>query len=639
MGFEVMRLYGAIQKVEPQDDGTVRVHGIAASEAVDDQGEIVRAEAMRGAVPDYMRFPALREMHQLSAAGTTLEAEVCEDGTTRIVAHVVDPIAVAKVKSGVYRGFSIGGRVTQREPGNPKAITGLVLNEISLVDRPANPEAVFDCWKASSASNGPRNRAEASAPTRASHEVFNAPIQVWACGVPDHRHLAKSDALKCLGKRSAGPTAVKTAIVSTIPPMAKDEGIKPDQPAGDVQYADPGYQPAGKKRYPIKEGPPFAGNAEKTSRGALTKALGEVGHIARVIIDLDQLTNILHTAAMESGVSQDPGRVESLITELCGLLNVLLAEEVDEILGGAEIEGSPPGPEMMGILAAAAGGAGVALIAALLGKNKSRMRERTADLLAQARRSQADQALLEMAYRACNNCVMVGGLSAGETEHIRKARDHLLQAGAVPAENPVFDSTADEDFEPQALAATIQMMEIAHQCLSGLSDGTLCGETPKLEMQHSAEVMEHLDEAHRHLIAAGATCEAAGASGSDMPAEEGQPGGVRPTNFAKALAEARTGDAGLADMLAELVPTLERLTKRVDDIERAPLPPQMIAKGTVAISKEQDRGSIGGGGAELSPEAVASALAKMSKEEQTMMLIKASYANPIRVPGSAARER
>ena len=113
-----MRLYGAIQKVEPQDDGTVRVYGIATSEAVDDQGEIVRADAIRAAIPDYMRFPALREMHQLSAAGTTLEAEVGEDGTTRIVAHVVDPVAVAKVKNQVYRGFSIGGRVTQREPGN-----------------------------------------------------------------------------------------------------------------------------------------------------------------------------------------------------------------------------------------------------------------------------------------------------------------------------------------------------------------------------------------------------------------------------------------------------------------------------------------------------------------------------------------
>src|ERR1700720_1189513 len=178
-----MRLYGAIQKVEPQDDGTVKVHGIASTESVDDQGEIVRAAAMRSAIPEYMRFPALREMHQLSAAGTALELDCGDDGITRIVAHVVDPVAVTKVKTATYRGFSIGGRVTQREAGNSKNITGIVLNEISLVDRPANPEAIFDCWKASTMQTQP-------APAAA----FNPPIQIWACADPAHRHLVKSDA-------------------------------------------------------------------------------------------------------------------------------------------------------------------------------------------------------------------------------------------------------------------------------------------------------------------------------------------------------------------------------------------------------------------------------------------------------------
>ena len=202
-GMLIMRLYGAIQKVEPQDDGTVRVHGVASSEVVDEQGEIVRADAMRAAIPDYMRFPALREMHQLSAAGTTLEAEVGDDGATRVVAHVVDPIAVAKVKNQVYRGFSIGGRVTQREAGNPKAITGLVLNEISLVDRPANPEAIFDCWKAAAGVPGqggdPAPITALPAPTG---EPFNPPIQIWACGVADHQHRGKGDAVKCLERRA-----------------------------------------------------------------------------------------------------------------------------------------------------------------------------------------------------------------------------------------------------------------------------------------------------------------------------------------------------------------------------------------------------------------------------------------------------
>src|ERR1700752_2633868 len=129
-GMFIMRLYGAIQKVEPQDDGAVRVHGIASSEVVDDQGEVVQADAMRAAIPDYMRFPALREMHQLSAAGTTLEAEVGDDGVTRIVAHVFDPAPIAKARNQVHRAFSIGGRVSARVAGDPKTIIGLGLNEI-----------------------------------------------------------------------------------------------------------------------------------------------------------------------------------------------------------------------------------------------------------------------------------------------------------------------------------------------------------------------------------------------------------------------------------------------------------------------------------------------------------------------------
>jgi hypothetical protein len=54
------------------------------------------------------------------------------------------------------------------------------------------------------------------------------------------------------------------------------------------------------------------------------------------------------------------------------------------------------------------------------------------------------------------------------------------------------------------------------------------------------------------------------------------------------------------------------------------------------VSKQQDGGSAADN--PLSPEAIASALAKMSKEDQTLTLIKASYANPIRVLGAAVGE-
>lgn len=142
-----MRLYGEISKVEPKDDGTIMVYGYASSEVQDTQGEVVTADAMKAALPEYMVFANVREMHQPSAVGTAKEASVQDDGRTWFGAHVVDPVAVKKVQTGVYKGFSIGGKVKDRDQKNASIITALRLNEVSLVDRPANPEAVFTCWK------------------------------------------------------------------------------------------------------------------------------------------------------------------------------------------------------------------------------------------------------------------------------------------------------------------------------------------------------------------------------------------------------------------------------------------------------------------------------------------------------------
>ena len=106
------------------------------------------------------------------------------------------------------------------------------------------------------------------------------------------------------------------------------------------------------------------------------------------------------------------------------------------------------------------------------------------------------------------------------------------------------------------------------------------------------------------------------------------------------LADERAEKTALVKTLGEMVPLLDRLTQRVDDIARTPLPPLTIARGSISVSKQQDGGSTESArdGA-LSPEEIASAFAKMSKEEQTPTLIKASYANPIRVLGAATGER
>lgn len=142
-----MKLYGDISKTEEQDDGTVKVWGYASSAAVDSDGEQVTANAMRNALPEYMKFANVREMHTNKAAGIAIEASVQEDGRTFFGAHIIDTEAVKKVRAGVYKGFSIGGKVTSRDTVNKSIINGLRLAEVSLVDRPANPEATFTFFK------------------------------------------------------------------------------------------------------------------------------------------------------------------------------------------------------------------------------------------------------------------------------------------------------------------------------------------------------------------------------------------------------------------------------------------------------------------------------------------------------------
>ncbi|MGC0154841.1 hypothetical protein ACPRNU_20480 [Chromobacterium vaccinii] len=147
------RGYAAISKVTDNDDGTVTVEGIASDGAVDLAGEVVAPDAMKAALPDFMKYGtgALREMHQPMAAGTVNVADVNDAGETIILARVVDPVAVLKVKEGVYKGFSIGGSSTSRLG---KTITGLRLTEISLVDAPCNPNAVIQVWKADASEEG-----------------------------------------------------------------------------------------------------------------------------------------------------------------------------------------------------------------------------------------------------------------------------------------------------------------------------------------------------------------------------------------------------------------------------------------------------------------------------------------------------
>jgi HK97 family phage prohead protease len=163
-----MKLYAAFAK---RDDAQRMVFGYASTEALDSHGEIVTRAALHDALPEFMRFANIREMHQPSAVGRAEDASIDDKGLY-LAARIVDDGAWEKVKAGVYNGFSIAGRVTARDPMQKHVITGCTLSEISLVDRPANPEAVFDLIKQVErlAKEGRRNSAADQERVQAIHD-------------------------------------------------------------------------------------------------------------------------------------------------------------------------------------------------------------------------------------------------------------------------------------------------------------------------------------------------------------------------------------------------------------------------------------------------------------------------------------
>jgi HK97 family phage prohead protease len=143
--------FASLTKVKDADDDTLEVHGIASTESPDSTGETILASAIRKALPAYRKYPAIREMHGLSAAGRAIEIDVDDDGVTHVVAKIVDANAIKKVKNKVYGGFSVGGRVLKRNAKDRTIIEEIELCEVSLVDRPAHPEARISLWKAAGA--------------------------------------------------------------------------------------------------------------------------------------------------------------------------------------------------------------------------------------------------------------------------------------------------------------------------------------------------------------------------------------------------------------------------------------------------------------------------------------------------------
>lgn len=139
---DVTTAFFAITKSDKNADGTLMVYGKATDDSLDIDQQICDPVWLDSAMPEWFKSGGnIREQHSQIAAGVAKEYEKKADGHF-ISVLVVDPISVRKVDAGVLKGFSIGIKsprvVRDEKAANGRIIDGQIV-EVSLVDRPANP--------------------------------------------------------------------------------------------------------------------------------------------------------------------------------------------------------------------------------------------------------------------------------------------------------------------------------------------------------------------------------------------------------------------------------------------------------------------------------------------------------------------
>lgn len=135
------------------DAGVLHVKGLATDATLDIDGQRCDPAWLKSAMPKWMEWGNVREMHGSNAVGTAVDME--QKGAGWIIeAAIVDPLAAKKVESGVYKGFSIGikGYGLDKSAAALELAPNGIINsgeiiEISIVDRPANPNAKLEVAK------------------------------------------------------------------------------------------------------------------------------------------------------------------------------------------------------------------------------------------------------------------------------------------------------------------------------------------------------------------------------------------------------------------------------------------------------------------------------------------------------------
>ncbi len=159
---EFSYVFDIISKGIDDETGEWTIKGIASTEAIDREDDVILRPAVEQAMRKYMKRPVLRYMHKEGVGlvkswdytdkGLEVEATIIQTDQNLHIWRLI--------KAGVIRGFSIAGKVLKAVIAKVKdevtkkikrirKITSLEIWEISVVDVPANQESIFEVIKKS----------------------------------------------------------------------------------------------------------------------------------------------------------------------------------------------------------------------------------------------------------------------------------------------------------------------------------------------------------------------------------------------------------------------------------------------------------------------------------------------------------
>jgi hypothetical protein len=296
------------------------VSGYASTPTLDLDGEIVSLDAVKKALPGYWEWRNIREMHTNSAIGVAKEANV--DGTGLfLTAKIVDEDAWQKCLEQVYKGFSIGGKKLAKT-GN--TITDIDLVEISVVDRPANPDCRFSVNK-----------------RRGMDSNIAAPAHLIKMRTPEEKLLKKiSKAMDLLAKaKPEEPVVSGTQPRPAGPPAARDGFSLPAKVKKNKKCAAHGLKgcpmcmgkakpPAGPSLSPIDNNP-FTGKAKVKKREFSSEQRDRLAGTGAAMPDGSfPIANRsdLDNARQAVGRAKNPGQARAHIRSRAAALGVTLPE-------------------------------------------------------------------------------------------------------------------------------------------------------------------------------------------------------------------------------------------------------------------------------------------------------------------------